>query len=46
MNVVEKISQDHDVEVEIWADELVNQVEKPSQAVNVLISYICYIRQW
>ena len=45
MNVVESISLDHDVEVEIWAEELVSQVDKASKAVTILISYICYIRQ-
>ena len=33
MNIVEKISEDHDVEVQEWADELVNLIEKPSQDV-------------
>ncbi len=31
MNIVEKISEDHDVEVEIWADELVKLIKKPPQ---------------
>ena len=37
MNIVEKISEDHDIEVQEWADELVNLIEKPSQDVSVLL---------
>ena len=36
MNIVEKNSEDHDIEVQEWADELVNLIEKPSQDVSVL----------
>ena len=36
MNIVEKISEYHDIQVQEWADELVHLIEKPSQDVSVL----------
>ena len=39
MNIVEKISQDHDMEVQIWADELVDLIEKPPQEVSVFFPH-------
>ena len=42
MNVVKKISDDHDVEVEIWADELANLIQKPPQEVSMfLFTFFC-----
>lgn len=54
MNIVEKISEDHDIEVQEWTDELVNLIEKPSQDVSVLllvtmrklIWYFSYFDRW
>lgn len=36
-HIVELISQDHDVEVQVWQDDLVKQVKIPSQTVNLMI---------
>lgn len=36
MNIVDKISEYHNVEVEMWADELVKLIEKPCEAVEYL----------
>ena len=39
MNIVEKISEYHDIRVQEWADELVHLIEKPSQDVSAL--FLC-----
>ena len=39
MNIVEKISEYHDIQVQEWADELVHLIEKPSQDVSAL--FLC-----
>ena len=39
INIVEKISEDHDIQVQEWADELVHLIEKPSQDVSAL--FLC-----
>ena len=40
LNIVEKISQDHDVEVQIWADELANLIEKPSSVSIIIVVFV------
>ena len=34
MNIVENISQDHDVEVQMWCDELVSLIKEPAKDVS------------
>ena len=38
MNIVEKISEGHDVEVQEWSDRLLPLIKNPSQTVHVSIS--------
>lgn len=35
MDIVKLVSQDHDMEVQMWADELIKQIEKPSKTVSI-----------
>ena len=34
MNIVRSISQDHDVEVQIWCDELTPLIDKPTVSMS------------
>lgn len=31
MNIIDQISADHDIDVQLWADELVDRIRKPSE---------------
>ena len=42
LNIVEKISQDHDVEVQIWADELANLIEKPTSVSIIIVVFVIF----
>ena len=42
LNIVEKISQDHDMEVQIWADELANLIEKPSSVSIIIMVFVIF----
>ena len=40
MNIIDQISADHDIDVQLWADELVDRIRKPSEDVSLLYSML------
>ena len=40
INIVNKLSEDHDVEVQYWCDELTSLIEKPATNVRMQTSTI------
>lgn len=39
MKIVEKISEDHDMEVQMWADELESLIEKPHEVGTLIFIF-------
>ena len=41
MDIIKLISQDHDIEVSFWADELIETIKKPPELVSQYNVYVC-----
>ena len=41
VNIIDKLSEDHDIEVQMWSDELLKEMKRPTQDVSAQAIALC-----